>query len=50
MVAYIENSAIKKGCPYDNAVAESLYNILKTEFIKVNVFDNLEHLYIELAD
>jgi putative transposase len=46
----IERSLSNKGCPYDNAVAESLYNILKTEFIKGNVFDNLEHLYIELAD
>ncbi|MGB4480692.1 MAG: IS3 family transposase, partial [Caldicoprobacterales bacterium] len=25
-------------------------NILKTEFIKGNEFDNLEHLYVELAD
>ncbi|MGI6706275.1 MAG: IS3 family transposase [Clostridia bacterium] len=46
----IERSLSNKGCPYDNAVAESLYNILKTEFIKGNEFDNLEHLYIELAD
>ncbi len=46
----IERSLSNKGCPYDNAVAESLYNILKTEFIKGNEFDNLEHLYVELAD
>ena len=46
----IERSLSNKGCPYDNAVAESLYNILKTEFIKGKVFDSLKHLHRELAD
>lgn len=46
----IERSLSNKGCPYDNAVAESLYNIIKTEFIKCNSFKDLSHLYIELAD
>ena len=46
----IERSLSDKGCPYDNAVVESLYNIIKIEFIKGKVFNNLEHLYIELAD
>jgi putative transposase len=46
----IERSLSNKGCPYDNAVMESLYNILKTEFIKGKVFRDLEHLYLELAD
>lgn len=31
-------------------MAESLYNILKTEFIKRKTFKNLKHLYVELAD
>lgn len=46
----IERSLSNKGCPYDNAVMESLYNILKTEFIKGKVFKDLSHLYLELAD
>jgi putative transposase len=46
----IERSLNNKGCPYDNAVAKSLYNVLKTEFIKGNTFDDLDHLYIGLAD
>ena len=28
----IERSLSKKGCPYDNAVAEAGYKIIKTEF------------------
>ncbi len=46
----IERSLSNKGCPYDNAVAESMYNILKTEFIKGKTFLSLEHLYVELVD
>lgn len=46
----MERSLSNKGCPYDNAVMESLYNILKTEFIKGMVFRDLEHLSLELAD
>lgn len=46
----IERSLSNKGCPYDNAVMESLYNVLKTEFIKGMVFRDLEHLWLELAD
>ena len=30
----ISRSLSEKGCPYDNAEAESLYHILKTEFVK----------------
>lgn len=40
----------EKGCPYDNAVAESLYHIMKTEFIKKRKFENLESLETELFD
>ena len=39
-----------KGCPYDNAVAEVTYKIMKTEFIKNRVFVSLKQLQIELAD
>jgi putative transposase len=46
----IGRSLSNKGCPYDNAVVESLYNVLKTEFIKGKVFSSLEQLHIELAD
>lgn len=28
----IQRSLSKKGCPYDNAVAEAVYKIIKTEF------------------
>lgn len=46
----ISRSLSEKGCPYDNAVAESLYHILKTEFVKGRRFDNLESLETELFD
>ncbi len=32
-----------KGCPYDNAVAEATFRIIKTEFVKGMYFD-LEQL------
>ena len=46
----ITRSLSKKGCPYDNAVAESLYHILKTEFVKKRKFESLESLETELFD
>ena len=46
----IERSLSMKGCPYDNAVAEATYKIIKTEFIKNRVFTSLKQLQIELAD
>ncbi len=46
----IQRSLSMKGCPYDNAVAEATYKIIKTEFIKKRVFASLEELQIELAD
>ncbi len=39
-----------KGCPYDNAVAETTYKILKTEFAINKSFDSLDQLKSELAD
>lgn len=39
-----------KGCPYVNAVAEATFKIIKTEFVKYNVFETLEELQFELYD
>ena len=33
----IDRSLSMKGCPYDNAVAEATFKIIKTEFVKVNI-------------
>lgn len=46
----IDRSLSFKGCPYDNAVAEATYKILKTEFIQQRQFDTLEQLELELDD
>lgn len=47
---HINRSLSMKGCPYDNAVAESTFKIIKTEFVKNERFDNLEELQYKLAD
>lgn len=39
-----------KGCPYDNAVAEATFKIIKIEFVKVQVHETLEQLQYELAE
>lgn len=39
-----------KGCPYDNAVAEATFKIMKTEFIHKMHFQSLNHLNLELSD
>ena len=39
-----------KGYPYDNAVAEATYKIIKTEFINDHRFEAQEQLAYELAD
>jgi len=44
----IDRSLSMKGCPYDNAVAEATFKIIKTEFIKGRHFDSLEDLEKEL--
>lgn len=44
----IERSLSKKGCPYDNAVAEASYKIIKTEFAFDRVFNSLEELQLDL--
>ena len=46
----IKRSLSMKGCPYDNAVAEATFKIIKTEFVKGNYFESLEQLKLELAD
>lgn len=46
----IERSLSKKGCPYDNAVAEATFKIIKTEFAFNKIFESLEKLELELFD
>lgn len=46
----IGRSLSMKGCPYDNAVAEATFKIMKTEFINQMNFHSLHHLELELYD
>jgi putative transposase len=46
----IQRSLSMKGCPYDNAVAEATFKIIKTEFAKGHHFDSLEDLTREFHD
>ncbi|WP_332698939.1 IS3 family transposase [Halalkalibacter lacteus] len=46
----IERSLSHKGNPYDNAVAEATFKILKTELINGAHFHTLHHLDLELFD
>lgn len=46
----IQRSLSMKGCPYDNAVAESMFNVVKTEFTKQAHFISLDQLELELND
>lgn len=46
----INRSLSHKGCPYDNAVAEATFKIIKTEFVKDQTFMNLAALKLQLAD
>ena len=46
----IDRSLSMKGCPYDNAVAEATYKIIKTEFVENSSFESLEELKYDLAD
>lgn len=45
----IQQSLSRKGCPYDNAVSESTFHIVKTEFIRNRSFESLQQLRQELA-
>ncbi|RNB93422.1 IS3 family transposase [Brevibacillus parabrevis] len=46
----ITRSLSRKGCPYDNAVAESTFKIFKTEFANQSHFQTEEQLDLELHD
>lgn len=46
----IKRSLSLKGCPYDNAVAESTFKIFKAEFVFGRNFENLGRLRLELGD
>ena len=43
----IERSLSRKGNPYDNAVAESTFKMIKTEFVRSRWFSSIEHLRLE---
>jgi len=46
----INRSLSMKGCPYDNAVAESTSKMIKAEFVYSRRFETLEQLQLELLD
>ena len=46
----IDRSLSAKGCPYDNAVAEATYKIIKTEFAFNRIFNDFEELERELFE
>lgn len=46
----IKRSLSLKGCPYDNAVAESTFKIFKAEFVRGRNFPSLNSLKWELGD
>lgn len=45
----IERSLSRKGCPYDNAVAEATFKTIKTEFVQGETFNNLTQLQQRFA-
>lgn len=47
---HINRSLSLKGCPFDNAVAESTFKIIKSEFVYRRFFLSSEQLALELAD
>ena len=46
----IRRSLSLKGCPYDNAVAESTFKAFKAEFVYGRNFDSIDRLRLELGD
>ena len=46
----IQRSLSMKGCPYDNAVAEAMFKVVKTEFTNGAYFSSLDQLELELND
>ena len=47
---HIRDALSMKGCPYDNAVAETTFKIIKTEFVKGRKYETLEQLQYGLDD
>lgn len=47
---HIGRSLSHKGCPYDNAVAEATFKIIKTEFVWNETFADLSELKLKLWD
>jgi transposase InsO family protein len=45
----IKRSLSMKGCPYDNAVAEATFKVIKTEFVRNRPFESLDALKLELS-
>ena len=46
----IDRSLSKKGCPYDNAVAEAAFKVVKTEFAFNKIFTSFQELEYQLFD
>lgn len=46
----IKRSLSKKGCPYDNAVAEATFKTFKKEFVYQQIFESMDQLKLELFD
>lgn len=46
----IRRSLSHRGCPYDNAIAEATFKIIKTEFVRNQKFYNLCQLQLQLSD
>ena len=46
----IKRSLSQKGCPYDNAVAEAAFKVVKTEFAFNKIFTSFEELEYQLFD
>ena len=46
----MQRSLSRKGCPYDNAVAEATFKVIKTEFVWNETFHTLEELKLKLWD
>ncbi len=47
---HIGRSLSHKGCPYDNAVAEATFKIIKTELVWNETFADLSELKLKLWD
>ena len=47
---HIGRSLSHKGCPYDNAVAEATFKIMKTELVWNETFADLSELKLKLWD